>query len=130
MDITARLEVIKGVGSKTAEALEKRGFRTLKDLLYYFPRSYEDYQSQTNIVDIKPGRVIIRGKIRNLKPGMECALLLSLLNVRNHFLRGQKRSHSKKVTQMTFFWNESLAVRDLYRKFGFQKSVTNDIFWE
>ena len=67
MDITARLEVIKGVGPKTAEALEKRGFRTLKDLLYYFPRSYEDYQSQTNIVDIKPGRVIIRGKIRNLK---------------------------------------------------------------
>ena len=67
MDITARLEVIKGVGPKTAEVLEKRGFRTLKDLLYYFPRSYEDYQSQTNIVDIKPGRVIIRGKIRNLK---------------------------------------------------------------
>ncbi len=67
MDITARLEVIKGVGPKTAEALEKRGFRTLKDLLYYFPRSYEDYQSQTNIVDIKPGRVILRGKIRNLK---------------------------------------------------------------
>ena len=65
MDITARLEVIKGVGPKTAEALEKRGFRTLKDLLYYFPRSYEDYQSQTNIVDIKPGRVILRGKIRN-----------------------------------------------------------------
>ena len=67
MDITANLEVIKGVGPKTAEALEKRGFRTLKDLLYYFPRSYEDYQSQTNIVDIKPGRVILRGKIRNLK---------------------------------------------------------------
>lgn len=67
MDITARLEVIKGVGPKTAEALEKRGFRTLKDLLYYFPRNYEDYQSQTNIVDIKPGRVIIRGKIRNFK---------------------------------------------------------------
>lgn len=67
MDITARLEVIKGVGPKTAEALEKRGFRTLKDLLYYFPRSYEDYQSQTNIVDIKPGRVILRGRIRNLK---------------------------------------------------------------
>lgn len=67
MDITTNLEVIKGVGPKTAEALAKRGFRTLKDLLYYFPRAYEDYQSQTNIVDIKPGRVILRGKIRNLK---------------------------------------------------------------
>lgn len=67
MDISAKLEAIKGVGPKTAEALEKRGFRTLKDLLYYFPRSYEDYQSQTNITDIKPGRVILRGKIRNLK---------------------------------------------------------------
>ena len=67
MDISAKLEAIKGVGPKTAEALEKRGFRTIKDLLYYFPRSYEDYQSQTNIADIKPGRVILRGKIRNLK---------------------------------------------------------------
>ena len=67
MILSAGLEEIKGIGPKTAEALKKRGFRTIKDLLYYFPRSYEDYQSQTDIVDIKPGRVILRGKIRNLR---------------------------------------------------------------
>ena len=67
MILSAGLEEIKGVGPKTAEALQKRGFRTIKDLLYYFPRSYEDYQSQTNIADIKPGRVILCGKIRNLR---------------------------------------------------------------
>ena len=67
MILSAKLEEIKGIGPKTAEALEKRGFRTIRDLLYYFPRSYEDYQSQTNIADIKPGRVILRGKIRNLR---------------------------------------------------------------
>ena len=67
MILSAKLEEIKGIGPKTAEALEKRGFRTIRDLLYYFPRSYEDYQSQTNIADINPGRVILRGKIRNLR---------------------------------------------------------------
>ena len=52
MNLSAKLDEIRGIGPKTSEALEKRGFRTLYDLLYYFPRTYEDYQAQTPIIDI------------------------------------------------------------------------------
>ena len=62
-----KLQEIKGIGIKTQEALEKKGIHNLRDLLYYFPRTYEDYQARVKIIDIKPGRVIIKGKIRNLR---------------------------------------------------------------
>lgn len=107
MDITARLEVIKGVGPKTAEALEKRGFRTLKDLLYYFPRSYEDYQSQTNIVDIKPGRVILRGKIRNLK---------NLHTRRRNFVITQGEIYDKTGAVRVVWYNQPYRIKNFDEK--------------
>ena len=60
------VEEIKGVGPKTALALKKYGFETIKDLTYYFPRDYEDYLRATKIKDLEPGKVIVKGKIYNL----------------------------------------------------------------
>lgn len=67
MNLLSEVTEIQGVGPKTATALNKYGFYTIKDLIYYFPRSYEDYKKTTKISDLTPGKVIIRGKIRNLK---------------------------------------------------------------
>ena len=61
------VEEIKGVGPKTATALKKHGFETIKDLVYYFPRDYEDYMKASKIRDLEPGKVIVKGKIRDLK---------------------------------------------------------------
>ena len=58
---------IKGVGAKTAASLEKAGIKTIRDLLYYLPRTYENYQATTSLKDIRPGRVCVRGKITDLK---------------------------------------------------------------
>ncbi len=41
--LNAPLTVLPGVGPKNAQSLEKLGLRTLGDMLYYFPRRYEDY---------------------------------------------------------------------------------------
>ncbi|MBM3125262.1 MAG: ATP-dependent DNA helicase RecG [Chloroflexi bacterium] len=41
--LDARLTVLQGVGPKSAESLERLGLQTLGDMLYYFPRRYEDY---------------------------------------------------------------------------------------
>jgi len=41
--LNAKLTVLQGVGSKNSESLEKLGMQTLGDMLYYFPRRYEDY---------------------------------------------------------------------------------------
>lgn len=67
MDLTLGVEKIKGVGPKTAAELAKAGFLTLRDLLYFLPRDYENYQAAAKIADIKPGKIIIRGQIDSLK---------------------------------------------------------------
>jgi len=41
--LNADLTVLPGIGPKTAQTLENLGFRTLEDLLYHFPRRYDDY---------------------------------------------------------------------------------------
>lgn len=67
LDLLADIETIKGIGPKTAAALKKHGLSSVRDLLYYFPRAYEDYTATTNISELKPGKIIIKGKIRNLR---------------------------------------------------------------
>lgn len=41
--LNAKLTVLQGVGPRNAESLENLGLQTLGDMLYYFPRRYEDY---------------------------------------------------------------------------------------
>lgn len=67
MDFFSKVEEIKGVGPKTSAALKKYGFETVKDLVYYFPRDYEDYHQTTKIVGLAPGKVMLRAKVKNLK---------------------------------------------------------------
>ena len=44
MNLNDSVQYIRGVGEKKAKALEKLGIRTLRDLVSYFPRAYEDRQ--------------------------------------------------------------------------------------
>lgn len=41
--INAPLTVLPGIGPKNAQSLQALGLNTLYDLLYYFPRRYDDY---------------------------------------------------------------------------------------
>jgi len=47
--LNAPLTVISGVGPKHAQTLERLGLRTLGDLLYFFPRRYDDYSQLKTI---------------------------------------------------------------------------------
>lgn len=67
MDMSAPVESIKGVGPKTAEALRCVNLRTVGDLIYCLPRVYENYQTTVSIEDLRPGKVIVRGKISDLR---------------------------------------------------------------
>lgn len=66
MDLFADVEMLKGVGPKTAEVLRKYGIRTVRDFFYNLPRDYENYEAPTSISEIRPGKVVVRGKIDSL----------------------------------------------------------------
>ncbi len=66
MDLSESVEVLKGIGEKKAELLKKYGIVTVRDFFYNLPRGYEDYQAATSISEIRPGKVVIKGKIDSL----------------------------------------------------------------
>ena len=66
MDLMEPVESLKGVGEKTAEILRKFGIKTVKDFFYNLPRDYENYQAPTSINEMRPGKVVIKGRISGL----------------------------------------------------------------
>ncbi len=67
INLFAPVTSISGIGPKTEAILNKTGIKTIRDLLYYLPRTYENYATTTKLSEIKPGKVIVRGKISDLK---------------------------------------------------------------
>jgi len=58
------VQFVKGVGPRNAEGLAKVGLRTVRDLLYYLPRRYEDRRNLPPIGKARPGEfATIRGRI-------------------------------------------------------------------
>lgn len=58
------LRYIKGIGPKRAQALEKLGIQTPRDLLYFFPWRYEDRSQFRKIAELNPGETAtVRGDI-------------------------------------------------------------------
>lgn len=66
MNLTDSVETLKGIGPKTAEVLKKAGIRTVRDFFYNLPRDYENYEAPTSIAEMRPGKVVIKGKIDSL----------------------------------------------------------------
>lgn len=58
---------IKGVGESVAEKLRTLGIETKEDLIWNFPRKYEDYSEITPISKLRPGHVTIKVKIKQAK---------------------------------------------------------------
>ena len=52
-DLKMDIQYVKGIGPKRAYKLNKLGIFTLKDLLYYFPRQYEDRNNLKKIAQLQ-----------------------------------------------------------------------------
>ncbi len=75
------LQYVKGVGPKKAQFLKSIGIETVKDILFFFPRSYLDRTSVTDIAKLSPnsyvtiiGRVKSHGKLYGRKKRYEVIL--------------------------------------------------------
>ncbi len=64
MELNDKISTLKGVGPKKAEAFAGAGIETLEDLLYFFPRKYEDRREITPLMSLRPGKdFFICGKV-------------------------------------------------------------------
>jgi len=68
MNLSAPIEEISGVGHTFQKRLKKIGIKTVQDLLFYFPRRYEDFSRLIPISQIKINEICtIKGKILDIK---------------------------------------------------------------
>ena len=51
-DLTKKVDTLKGIGPKRADALNRLGIVTLRDLLFYFPRNQGEQQTLPQIYPI------------------------------------------------------------------------------
>ncbi len=64
--LTAPVTVLPGVGPKHGQTLERLGLRTLEDMLYFFPRRYDDYSQLKTINRLEYGeQVTVIGTVKS-----------------------------------------------------------------
>ena len=56
--LNSLVQDLKGIGEKKSQSLNKLGIFTLEDLLYFFPRKYEDRRTITPIYKINAGMTV------------------------------------------------------------------------
>jgi len=54
--VDAPVDRLKGVDTKLTARLERLEVKTIRDLLYLFPRRHEDYSTAVKIADLEPGK--------------------------------------------------------------------------
>ncbi len=85
------VQYLKGVGPRRAEMLERLGIRTVADLLFFFPRSYEDHTDRRQVADLEEGSLqTVRGlveevEMRDVAPGRN--MLGMLVRVGSGYIR-------------------------------------------
>jgi len=83
--LNAKLTVLQGIGPKTAQTLEQLDLYSLEDLLYYFPRRYDDYSK------MKP--------INRLQYGDEVSVLGNVKSVFTRSIKGGKLTMTEAVIE-------------------------------
>lgn len=63
MRLDTRLSTLNGVGPVTEQALLGMGLSSVKDLLLYYPRRYDDFTQLRPIAQLRPGLVSVRARL-------------------------------------------------------------------
>ncbi|WP_207305493.1 ATP-dependent DNA helicase RecG [Clostridioides difficile] len=112
MDLYKDVQYVKGIGPKKADKLNKLGIFTLKDLLYYFPRQFEDRNNLKKIAQLEDGeKVTIKTVISSIntfspKEGMT----LTKIDVKDETGSAKLVFFNKSYIKNTFRPGDSILV--------------------
>ncbi|HBH0003229.1 TPA: ATP-dependent DNA helicase RecG [Clostridioides difficile] len=112
MDLYKDVQYVKGIGPKKADKLNKLGIFTLKDLLYYFPRQFEDRNNLKKIAQLEDGeKVTIKAVISSIntfspKEGMT----LTKIDVKDETGSAKVVFFNKSYIKNTFRPGDSILV--------------------
>ena len=131
------LQFVKGVGPERAELLEKLGLRTVRDVLFNFPRDYQDLSQLRAIHELQDGETVsVRGTVEEwdqhvggsgthilgvllretnpsaakpptIKPGCLRGLWFNQAYLRNQFRVGQHVVFSGRAKRTGLVWEMS-----------------------
>ena len=69
-EIKSSIQYLKGVGPKKSQLLNRLNIESIEDLLYFFPRSYEDRRKIEKISDLEDGEKTNIEVVLDSKPSM------------------------------------------------------------
>ena len=113
-ELSTSVRYIKGIGEQRAKSLEKLRIFTLRDLISYFPRDYEDRRTFRKIRDLEPGETACvtamaaaSPTLNRVRKGMELVKVRAVdetgaLDV-TFFNQTYMRDHIQAGEQYTFF---------------------------
>ena len=100
------IRYLKGVGEKRAELFAKKGINTVEDLLYFFPRTYEDRSKTKYIADCENGETV-------------CVSITVYSPVREHRIRRNMTVYSMIASDesgvMNVVWYNNRFVKDAFK---------------
>lgn len=125
--LTTPVQFLPGVGPRRAPLLERLGLRGAADVLFFFPRDYQDMTQLRAVVDLEEGKLqTVRGtveefELRGTSPGRsvlgvlirsECgghlrAIWFNQPFMRDKFARGRRVMLSGKPRRNGLFWEMS-----------------------
>lgn len=84
-NLSKEIKYVKGIGPKRANKLSKLGIFTVSDLLFYFPRQYEDRNNLKKIFELKDEeKVTIRVIVNNIETSnVRKGLVITKVGVRD-----------------------------------------------
>ena len=118
MDLNKDVKYVKGVGPNRVKLLNKLGIFTLKDLISYYPRTYEDRSKPKDIIECVDGE-------ETLIEGIACS------RVSNVRLRGktmQKLIIRDETASCTITWFNQTYLKDKFNqgeKYQFYGKISN-----
>lgn len=67
MNLESRIEEVKGIGTSVGAKFRSVGIATVKDLINYYPRRYDDFSELTSISKMPTGSVTVKAKIKQIE---------------------------------------------------------------